>query len=39
VHASANWNALKGLHGSVLDVLFVNRPGAGGRVVHANPAA
>lgn len=27
VHASANWNALKGLHGSVLDVLFVNRPG------------
>ncbi len=39
VHASANWNALKGLHGSVLDVLFVNRPGAGGRVVHANPVA
>ncbi|MFJ4456737.1 phospholipase effector Tle1 domain-containing protein [Pseudomonas sp. NPDC089392] len=39
VHASANWNALKGLRNSVLDVLFVNRPGAGGRVVHANPAA
>lgn len=38
VHASANWNALKGLRNSVLDVLFVNRPGAGGRVVHANPA-
>lgn len=39
VHASANWNALKGLHNSVLDVLFVNRPAAGGRVAHANPAA
>ncbi|MBI6922006.1 MULTISPECIES: DUF2235 domain-containing protein [Pseudomonas] len=39
VHASANWNALKGLRNSVLDVLFVNRPGAGGRVVHANPAS
>lgn len=38
VHTSANWNALKGLSNSVLDVLFVNRPGAGGRVVHANPA-
>lgn len=37
VHASANWNALKGLHTSVLEVLFVNRPGVGGRVVHANP--
>ncbi|MNT74201.1 hypothetical protein D3C72_2130010 [compost metagenome] len=37
VHASANWNALKGLRNSVLDVLFVNRPGAGGRVVHGNP--
>jgi len=37
VHASANWNALKGLRNSVLDMLFVNRPGAGGRVVHANP--
>ncbi|MBK4997467.1 DUF2235 domain-containing protein, partial [Pseudomonas sp. S37] len=29
VHASANWNALKGLRNSVLDVLFVNRPGEG----------
>ncbi|MFV3290040.1 phospholipase effector Tle1 domain-containing protein [Pseudomonas sp. NY11955] len=38
VHASANWNALKGLRNSVLDVLFVNRPGAGGRTVHANPS-
>lgn len=38
MHTSANWNALKGLRNSVLDVLFVNRPGAGGRVVHANPA-
>jgi hypothetical protein len=39
VHASANWNALKGLRNSVLDVLFINRPAAGGRVVHANPVA
>ncbi|WEK29525.1 MAG: DUF2235 domain-containing protein [Candidatus Pseudomonas phytovorans] len=39
VHASANWNALKGLRNSVLDVLFINRPGAEGRVVHANPLA
>ncbi|PYB69288.1 type IV secretion protein Rhs [Pseudomonas sp. LB-090624] len=38
VHASANWNAVKGLRNSVLDVLFVNRPAAGGRVMHANPA-
>lgn len=37
MHASANWNALKGLRNSVLDVLFVNRPGVGGRVAHANP--
>ncbi|MEB6590053.1 MULTISPECIES: DUF2235 domain-containing protein [Pseudomonas] len=37
VHASANWNALKGLRNSVLDVLFVNRPGVAGRVVHENP--
>jgi len=37
VHASANWNALKGLRNSVLDVLFVNRPGVAGRVVHGNP--
>ncbi|WP_410481631.1 phospholipase effector Tle1 domain-containing protein [Pseudomonas plecoglossicida] len=37
VHASANWNALKGLHTSVLEVLFVNRPAAAGRVVHTNP--
>lgn len=39
VHASANWNALKGLRNSVLDVLFVNRPGVDGRLVHANPAS
>ena len=39
VHASANWNALKGLRNSVLDVLFINRPAAGGRVVHPNPVA
>ncbi|RCL23049.1 type IV secretion protein Rhs [Pseudomonas sp. AFG_SD02_1510_Pfu_092] len=39
VHASANWNAVKGLRSSVLDVLFVNRPGAQGRVLHANPLA
>ncbi|MFK0094587.1 phospholipase effector Tle1 domain-containing protein [Pseudomonas sp. NPDC090592] len=37
VHTSANWNAVKGLRNSVLDVLFVNRPGIEGRVVHANP--
>ncbi|CAI3797840.1 hypothetical protein GLGCALEP_01928 [Pseudomonas sp. MM221] len=30
VHTSANWNALKGLRNSALDVLFVNRPGEGG---------
>lgn len=39
IHTSANWNALKGLRNSVLDMLFVNRPGAQGRVMHANPAA
>ena len=39
VHASANWNALKGLRNSVLDVLFINRPAAGGRVVHPNSVA
>ncbi|MFF7065105.1 phospholipase effector Tle1 domain-containing protein [Pseudomonas sp. NPDC008258] len=37
VHTSANWNAVKGLRNSVLDVLFVNRPGVEGRVVHADP--
>ena len=37
VHTSANWNALKGLRNSVLDVLFVNRPAIRGRVVHGNP--
>ncbi|MFJ4344026.1 phospholipase effector Tle1 domain-containing protein [Pseudomonas sp. NPDC089401] len=37
VHASAHWNALKGLRGSGLDSLYVNRPGQGGRVVHDNP--
>ncbi len=39
MHASANWNAVKGLRNSVLDVLFVNRPAAEGRVLHANPLA
>ena len=39
VHASANWNALKGLRNSVLDMLFINRPAAQGRLVHANPIA
>jgi len=39
VHTSANWNALKGLRNSVLDMLFINRPAAGGRVVQANPVA
>lgn len=39
VHTSANWNALKGLRNSVLDMLFINRPAAGGRVVHPNPVA
>ncbi|WP_426809161.1 T6SS phospholipase effector Tle1-like catalytic domain-containing protein [Pseudomonas sp. WOUb67] len=39
VHTSANWNALKGLRNSVLDVLFVNRPGVDGRLVHATPAS
>ncbi|WP_313203092.1 DUF2235 domain-containing protein [Pseudomonas sp.] len=37
VHASAHWNAVKGLHSSGLDVLFVDRPAQGGRVVHENP--
>jgi hypothetical protein len=37
VHASAHWNALKGLRCSGLDVLFVDRPAQGGRVVHENP--
>ena len=29
----------KRLEGTQLDVLFVNRPAAGGSVVHANPAS
>jgi hypothetical protein len=37
VHASAHWNALKGARNSELDVLFVDRPAQGGRVVHENP--
>ncbi|WP_060508117.1 DUF2235 domain-containing protein [Pseudomonas sp. NBRC 111124] len=37
IHASAHWNALKGLHSSGLDTLFVDRPAQGGRVVHDNP--
>ncbi|MFJ4066447.1 phospholipase effector Tle1 domain-containing protein [Pseudomonas sp. NPDC089996] len=37
IHASAHWNALKGLRSSALDVLFVDRPAQGGRVVHENP--
>ncbi|NIF26826.1 DUF2235 domain-containing protein [Pantoea sp. Tr-811] len=37
VHASAHWNALKGVRSGALEVLFVNRPAQGGRVVHDNP--
>lgn len=37
IHTSAHWNALKGLRSSALDVLFINRPGVAGRVVHPNP--
>ncbi len=37
VHASAHWNALKGMRNSRLDVLFVDRPEEGGRVLHDNP--
>ncbi|MNN69656.1 hypothetical protein D3C81_1854660 [compost metagenome] len=37
IHTAAHWNPVKGLRNSTLDVLFVNRPGEAGRVVHANP--
>lgn len=35
IHTSANWNPVKGLRNSTLDLLFVNRPGEAGRVVHS----
>jgi len=37
VHTSAHWNAFKGLRNSALDMLYIDRPAAGGRVVHDNP--
>ncbi|MCO7516044.1 DUF2235 domain-containing protein [Pseudomonas guariconensis] len=37
IHASAHWNALKGLRNSELEVMFVDRPAEGGRVMHVNP--
>lgn len=37
VHTSAHWNALAGLRNSSLDVLYINRPEEGGRVMHENP--
>ncbi|MFJ4398007.1 DUF2235 domain-containing protein [Pseudomonas sp. NPDC089396] len=37
VHTSAHWNAFKGLRNSGLDMLYIDRPAAGGRVVHDNP--
>ncbi|MDR6714388.1 hypothetical protein J2W83_004009 [Pseudomonas hunanensis] len=36
VHASAHWNPAGGLRSSELDVLFINRPGQAGRVLHGN---
>jgi hypothetical protein len=36
VHTSAHWNAFKGLRNSALDMLYIDRPAAGGRVVHDN---
>lgn len=36
IHASAHWNALKGLRNSELDVLYIDRPAEGGRVMHGN---
>ena len=37
VHTSAHWNAFMGLRNSALDMLYLNRPATGGRVVHDNP--
>ncbi|MBF8638310.1 DUF2235 domain-containing protein [Pseudomonas fulva] len=37
IHTSAHWNAVKGMRSSSLDVLFIDRPGVAGRVVHPNP--
>jgi len=39
VHASAHWNAVKGLQNSALDVMYIDRPADGGRVMHENPVA
>ncbi|MEB3901957.1 DUF2235 domain-containing protein [Pseudomonas putida] len=36
IHASAHWNALKGLRNSELDVVYIDRPAEGGRVMHGN---
>ncbi|CAG8865447.1 hypothetical protein PS627_01363 [Pseudomonas fluorescens] len=33
IHASAHWNPLKGLRNSGLDLLYLDRPAEGGRVV------
>ncbi|WDY56472.1 phospholipase effector Tle1 domain-containing protein [Pseudomonas sp. PSKL.D1] len=38
IHTSANWGEAKEGGGSDLDVMYVNRPGEGGRVMHDNPA-
>ena len=38
VHTSAHWNAVKGLHNSALDMMYIDRPAVGGRVMHQNPA-
>ncbi|MCQ4287410.1 DUF2235 domain-containing protein [Pseudomonas stutzeri] len=36
VHLSANWNAVAGRGGSVLDVVFVNAPAESGRIRHTD---
>ena len=36
IHASAHWNAVKGLRNSELDLLYIDRPAEGGRVMHGN---
>lgn len=33
IHTSAHWNPVKGLRNSALDLLYINRPAAGGRRV------
>jgi len=38
VHTSAHWNAVKGLQNSALDVMYIDRPAEGGRVMHENAA-